>query len=82
MFDTENLIRKFGNLTLHIDKGEVFGFLGPNGAGKTATIRMLVCLIAPTSGSATVAGYNIQQDPSKCGSQSAYSPKIPAYTSG
>lgn len=71
MIDTENLTRKFGNLTavnnlnLHIDKGEVFGFLGPNGAGKTTTIRMLACLIAPTSGTATIAGYNIQQDPLK-----------------
>jgi ABC-2 type transport system ATP-binding protein len=71
MITTENLTRKFGNLTavnnlnLHIDKGEVFGFLGPNGAGKTTTIRMLACLIAPTSGTATVAGLNIQQDPLK-----------------
>jgi ABC-2 type transport system ATP-binding protein len=71
MITTENLTRKFGNLTavnnlnLHIGKGEVFGFLGPNGAGKTTTIRMLACLIAPTSGTATVAGLNIQQDPLK-----------------
>ena len=69
MIDTENLTRKFGNLTavdnltLHIEKGEVFGFLGPNGAGKTTTIRMLACLISPTKGTATVAGYNIQKDP-------------------
>lgn len=71
MIDTENLTRTFGNLTavdnltLHIEKGEVFGFLGPNGAGKTTTIRMLACLIAPTKGTATVAGYNIQKDPLK-----------------
>jgi ABC-2 type transport system ATP-binding protein len=71
MIDTENLTRTFGNLTavnnlnLHIEKGEVFGFLGPNGAGKTTTIRMLACLISPTKGTATVAGYNIQKDPLK-----------------
>ncbi len=71
MIDTENLTRTFGNLTavdnltLKIEKGEVFGFLGPNGAGKTTTIRMLACLIAPTKGTATVAGYNIQKDPIK-----------------
>lgn len=71
MIDTENLTRTFGNLTavnnlnLHIEKGEVFGFLGPNGAGKTTTIRMLACLISPTKGTATVAGYNIQNDPLK-----------------
>ncbi len=71
MIYTENLTRTFGNLTavdnlnLHIEKGEVFGFLGPNGAGKTTTIRMLACLISPTKGTATVAGYNIQKDPLK-----------------
>ena len=71
MIDTKNLTRKFGNLTavdnlnLHIEKGEVFGFLGPNGAGKTTTIRMLACLISPTKGTATVAGYDIRQDPLK-----------------
>jgi ABC-2 type transport system ATP-binding protein len=71
MIDTENLTRTFGSLTavnnlnLHIEKGEVFGFLGPNGAGKTTTIRMLACLISPTKGTATVAGYSIQKDPLK-----------------
>jgi ABC-2 type transport system ATP-binding protein len=55
------LTRRFGELAavdkldLHIERGEVFGFLGPNGAGKTTTIRMLSALIAPTSGSATIA---------------------------
>ena len=71
MIQTENLTRTFGNLTavdnlnLQIEKGEVFGFLGPNGAGKTTTIRMLACLISPTKGTATIAGYNIQKDPLK-----------------
>lgn len=65
----EGLTRKFGSfiavnhLDLKIDKGEVFGLLGPNGAGKTTTIRMLSCLIAPTDGSAVVAGYDIRRDP-------------------
>jgi ABC-2 type transport system ATP-binding protein len=71
MIETRNLTRQFNNLTavdnltLTIDKGEVFGFLGPNGAGKTTTIRMLACLIAPTKGDATVAGYDIHKDPIK-----------------
>ncbi len=71
MIETNNLTRTFGNLTavdnltLNIEKGEVFGFLGPNGAGKTTTIRMLACLISPTKGNATVAGYDIQKDPLK-----------------
>ena len=65
MIETENLTRKFGdltavdNLTLRVNKGEVFGFLGPNGAGKTTTIRMLCCLISKTSGNARVGGYEI-----------------------
>jgi ABC-2 type transport system ATP-binding protein len=46
----------FENLSFEIGHGEVFGFLGPNGAGKTTTVRTLGTLIAPTSGSATVAG--------------------------
>jgi len=65
MIHTENLSKKFGNvmavdgLNLDIKEGEVFGFLGPNGAGKTTTVRMLTCLIGPTSGLASVAGFNI-----------------------
>jgi ABC-2 type transport system ATP-binding protein len=65
LIDTEHLTRKFGNLTavedltLHVEKGEVFGFLGPNGAGKTTTMRMLCCLIPKTSGNASIGGYEI-----------------------
>lgn len=49
-------------LTLDIPAGSVFGFLGPNGAGKTTTVRMLTALIAPTSGSATIAGRELGVD--------------------
>ena len=65
MIDTENLTKKFGSVTavdsvtLHVDEGEVFGFLGPNGAGKTTTVRMLACLVAKSSGSATIGDYEI-----------------------
>ena len=65
MIETENLTRKFGdqlavdNLTLRVDKGEVFGFLGPNGAGKTTTVRMLCCLISKTSGTARIGDFEI-----------------------
>ncbi len=65
---TENLTKKFNGvtavdrLTLTIDEGEVFGFLGPNGAGKTTTVRLLTSLIAPTSGRATVLGYEVGRD--------------------
>ncbi len=68
MIHTENLTKSFGDhlavdrLTLDIGEGEVFGFLGPNGAGKTTTIRMLTSLIAPTSGTARVLGYEVGRD--------------------
>jgi ABC-2 type transport system ATP-binding protein len=61
----QELTRRFGKftavdaITFHVEQGEVFGFLGANGAGKTTAIRMLIGLLAPTSGSATVAGYHI-----------------------
>jgi len=63
MIQTENLTKRFGKVTaveglnLDIHEGEVFGFLGPNGAGKTTTVRILTCLIGPTGGKATVAGF-------------------------
>ncbi len=68
MIHTDNLTKVFGDhtavdrLSLDIANGEVFGFLGPNGAGKTTTIRMLTCLIAPTSGSARVLDYEVGRD--------------------
>jgi ABC-2 type transport system ATP-binding protein len=60
------LTRRFGDftavdaITFHVEPGEVFGFLGANGAGKTTAIRMLIGALAPTSGTATVAGYDIR----------------------
>ncbi len=60
--ETRGLAKRFGDnvavadLSLSIGRGEVFGFLGPNGAGKTTSLKMLLGLIAPTAGSATVLG--------------------------
>ncbi|MGC1207316.1 MAG: ATP-binding cassette domain-containing protein [Ornithinimicrobium sp.] len=51
------------SLDLHVQRGEIYGFLGPNGAGKSTTVRMLCTLLAPTSGQATVAGYDVDTDP-------------------
>lgn len=51
------------NLSLEIDRGDTFGFIGPNGAGKTTTIRILSTLLDPTSGSATVAGFSVTEEP-------------------
>ena len=55
--------RAVHELTLHVDKGDVFGFIGPNGAGKTTTIRMLATLLKPTEGVATLAGFDVQRQP-------------------
>jgi ABC-2 type transport system ATP-binding protein len=68
MITTENLTKKFGDITavdhlnLEVKEGEVFGFLGPNGAGKTTTVRMLSCLIGPTSGRALVNGFTVGKE--------------------
>ncbi len=71
MIEIQGLTRRFGaltavdDLTLSISDGEVFGFLGPNGAGKTTTVRMLCCLIEPTSGTASIDGMDVRDDASK-----------------
>ncbi len=61
----DSLTKRFGdfvavdNVSIDVAPGEIFGFLGPNGAGKSTTIRILCGLLAPTSGSATVAGFDV-----------------------
>ena len=67
--ETQNLVKKFGSfvavddVSLAVEKGEIFGFLGPNGAGKSTVIRMLCGLLTPTSGSASVNGFDVARDP-------------------
>lgn len=53
--------RALDNLSLNVNQGEIFGFLGPNGAGKTTTIRLLLDLIRPTSGGATIFGKDVRE---------------------
>jgi ABC-2 type transport system ATP-binding protein len=66
--EAEGLVRRFGDLTavagvdLEVADGEIFGFLGPNGAGKSTTVRMLTTLLAPTEGTARVAGYDVVRE--------------------
>lgn len=69
IIQADGLTKRFGT-TLAVDKldlqmgsGEIFGFLGPNGAGKTTTIKMLVGLLRPTAGRATIGGFDIQEQP-------------------
>jgi ABC-2 type transport system ATP-binding protein len=69
MIETNNLTKYFGTLgavqsvSISVSKGEVFGLLGPNGAGKTTTMRMLTTLLPPTSGTASVAGFDVHAEP-------------------
>jgi ABC-2 type transport system ATP-binding protein len=69
IIDVDTLTRKFGDLTavdgisLTVGEREIFGFLGPNGAGKSTTIKILATLIKPTSGRATLAGYDVATEP-------------------
>lgn len=65
----DKIVKRFGNfvavdnVSLEIPKGQIFGFLGPNGAGKSTTIRILCGLLAPTSGRATVGGFDVATQP-------------------
>jgi ABC-2 type transport system ATP-binding protein len=67
----QNLTKLFGSftavdqITFDVDQGEIFGFLGANGAGKTTAMRMLCGLSIPTSGEATVAGFDLYKNPDK-----------------
>ena len=69
MIEIKNLTKKFGNFTavdnisIKVNKGEVFAFLGPNGAGKSTTIKMLTTLLNPTSGDIFLNGHNVIEDP-------------------
>jgi ABC-2 type transport system ATP-binding protein len=66
--EVRDLVRRFGSFTavdrisFHIERGEVFGFLGPNGAGKTTTIKVLIGILAPTSGTCRVLGLDVLRD--------------------
>jgi ABC-2 type transport system ATP-binding protein len=67
----EHLVKRFGNVTavndisLEVEEGSIFGFLGPNGAGKTTTINILCTLLSPTSGTASINGYDCLRESSK-----------------
>ena len=71
VLEIRGLCKRFGkleavkDLSLNLERGDVFGFIGPNGAGKTTTIRMLATLLQPTSGTALIGGYDVFEDPER-----------------
>ena len=65
------------NISFEVEKGTIVGFLGPNGAGKTTTMRVLTCFLPPTSGTASVAGYDVLENPMEVKRRIGYLPETP-----
>jgi ABC-2 type transport system ATP-binding protein len=80
IIEINNLSKSYGrsrgidDLTLSVPQGDIFGFIGPNGAGKSTAIRILLNLIFPTSGSATIFGLDVVRDSKKIRSRTGYVP--------
>ena len=83
MIELKSITKKYGNfravdnLNLTVGKGELFGFIGPNGAGKTTTIKMIGGILAPSSGTVTVAGIDMQKQPEAAKSKIGFIPDRP-----
>ena len=84
MIDVQDLWRHYGErvalhgLTLQVAAGEILGFLGPNGAGKSTTVKILTGMIKPDRGRATVAGYDVSNDPIEVKKRIGYVPESAA----
>ena len=78
---TTDLTKRFRDFTavdsvsFEVKEGEIFGFLGPNGAGKSTTVKMLIGMLRPTSGTARVAGYDVTSDPLEVKRRIGYVPE-------
>src|ERR1700733_13412255 len=64
-------------ISFEVAKGQIVGFLGPNGAGKTTTMRMLTCFLPPSAGTATVAGFDVLEQPLEVEKRIGYLPETP-----
>ena len=83
MIDVRDLGKRYGDLaaldgaTFRVERGDIVGFLGPNGAGKTTTLRVLSTYLVPTSGSASVAGFDVVDAPEEVRRRLGYLPENP-----
>jgi ABC-2 type transport system ATP-binding protein len=83
MIKVEGLTKRYArtiavdNISFEVEKGEIVGFLGPNGAGKTTTMRILTCFLPPTSGKASVAGFDTLESPMEVKKRIGYLPENP-----
>ncbi len=83
MIQVEGLSKKYArhvavnSISFSVEKGDIVGFLGPNGAGKTTTMRMLTCFLPPTAGRATVAGFDVFEQPFEVKKRIGYLPEAP-----
>lgn len=83
MVEVKNLTKRFGgikavdDITFTANDGEILGFLGPNGAGKSTTMNMITGYISSTSGTVTIDGYDILENPKEAKSRIGYLPEIP-----
>ena len=86
MIKVENLTKRYAgqpaiqNLNFEVGQGEIMGFLGPNGAGKTTTMRILASFMPPTSGRATIAGFDVFEQSLQARAHLGYMPEnVPLY---
>jgi len=87
MIHVQNVTKNYGpfqalkDISFQVGKGQIVGFLGPNGAGKTTTMRILTCFMPATSGSVTVAGYNVFKESREARKRIGYLPEnVPLYS--
>jgi ABC-2 type transport system ATP-binding protein len=83
MIKVEGLTKRYArtvavdNISFEVEKGQIVGFLGPNGAGKTTTMRVLTCFLPPSEGKATVAGFDVVENPMEVKKRIGYLPETP-----
>ena len=83
MIQVQEMTKRYGSavavdgISFEVDKGKIVGFLGPNGAGKTTTMRVLTCFLPQTEGKASVAGFDVLEEPLEVKKRVGYLPETP-----